>query len=1407
MLSGGQLAAQSFAIPLDVSRAQRMNVTQDPAGTYAIQITGDDAFIPSAPFSPGPYDPERVYVISFEYLAPAGLDFFEIFYGATSATRRAVYTDLPKTSTYRTFKAYMKFDVANWNSPFQNFRFDFSRTGRYSLSIRNLQLRAPTPTEIIPLSLNLAEQQQMTTTENADGTVTITTTGGDPFIATEPIEVAYEPATTYVLSYNYVCPQGLDLFQTFFGSPWAATRRADFGPLPASSTKTSFVGAMTQGSNGIWTETGPVDKLRFDFGRLSGRTITVSDFYLREPTFSESKAFAPPPRVDTVDIELDVTFTSADLDATEAATGSYVLQTSGNDPWIRAKSVKENYDTDSTYILEFEYRAAEAYNELQLFYGPPITGTQSLTASDALVAAPEWTTRIINPRLVIDNFQANDWFEFRFDFGRGEGTEKTIEIRNITLRPPTPEELAAEQSSDKFVSRRINDAFLAYLDGSYGSAVTAVKVAGDAVRVSGQLNGSGPFYLAEVQPQEYGFNQDSFAYVQPLGTQGGSFTSSLDRYVPLEGRQYDRLYSRWAVVTPGPASGTYTLASPLGWATDIAEAADNNLPEDKAETIKGLDGLTPSTLSNFGDLVDLDIQSMKINLLLHGALSLEPTGLSHTFNGKEYFLNPNFIANLDSRVARCTESDIKVAFVLLIPLRLGNPDFQRIFVHPDANSGLYSMANVTSAEGVEYYTAMVDFLAQRYSRPDQQFGRMDQWIIHNEVDAHTDWTHAGQKPVELYTQIYDRSMRMVHFTIRKHNPTAKVFASFTKHWNSKAGSSENFRSRDVLAVLNRLTGLEGDYEWNIAWHSYPNNLFDPTVWNDPPAKTPLNYNAQEITPRNLEMIDAYVRQKSLLYNGKKVRTVLLSENGFSSNPERNPNATQTNQAAALAYFWKKADGRLPSIENIQLHRWVDNPNEAGLEFGLWTVVPGTIEGFNVKKEGWYVWEAAGTVEQEQIFDPYKSVIGISDWSEIQYQVTTEVTPYRVDLTVANCDASLEDIIVSFNGERKRPQPDGTIAFYNVASNVPQPYVIEKSGTQVASDTLFVTQDTAITIGLPVVTDLSAEATSPYAVEVSWTADFPATGFVIESRTEGGAFSEAARVGADDRSYLQEGLTAGTTYTYRVAAILSGGTLSCYGDEVTVTTPSFVVDYRNGDLDKPDNTKIVPILQLRNVSDAPAPVAGLSTRYWFTADDDTPLVVNLDESSPYAGGITASIVELDVPVDGADHYLELSFTLDTVLPAGGTLSDIRSITILTRQPVFDETNDYSYANVAQYVETTTVTLYRDGDLIWGEEPGEAAAGTASSAAAPTPLAVTKASAGTSTLFPNPAAGEVMLRWSEPIEAVVDLHLIDAAGRVRAVPQTVGGQSVLLDVRNLPVGLYVLHGRVNGQWVAERLSIAR
>ncbi|NJC28321.1 DUF5722 domain-containing protein [Neolewinella antarctica] len=1063
---GTGVRAQSFDLAFDTNGARRMTITEPTPGTYAIAVTGNDAFVPTAAFSPGSYDPDNVYVISFEYDAPAGLDFLEIFYGPVNSARRVTFADLPATTGFQTFKAFMKFDVDNWDSPFQSFRFDFSRTGRPSLSIRNLQLRAPTATEVIPLNLDPAQTNPNATTVTPDGNggFDIVTSGADPWVATQPFTDAYDPATTYVLQYDYF-GDALDDFRVFFGEPWTPTRMAEFGPLPAAATATRFTGFMQEGDVDWLAD--PVTKLRLDFGRQPGKTINVNELYLREPTFSEAADVEPPVVLETVPLEFNVGATSSGLIATETGPREYEFNTSGNDPWIRTKSVTELYNIDSTYIIEFEYQAAEGYNLLEIFFGPPINGTQLLNAGE-LPAATGWTTFTVNPRLFLDNFQDDKRTEFRFDFGKNENVAKTILIRNPVLRKPTAQEKIDERNSDKFLSQVINQQFNQYRTTTYADRVSDVKIDETEVTITGTLTGAGPYFLAEVDPEDYGFNLDTYENLTPITAVGGEFTVTQTRFAPLADRDKDRLYARWVVVTDD-GDGTYTKTSPLSWATDIVAIAANNLAEEKAETVKGLDGLSPYALANnFGDLTDLGVKSMKINLLLNGvfALNANANTTTYQFNGKSYNINQNFVDNLDSRIVACTNAGIKTSFVLLIPVRFNNPVIDSIFRHPDASLGLYSMANVATPAGVEHYTMLVDFLAKRYSRPDGLYGRMDQWIIHNEVDAHTSWTHAGQKPAPLYTQIYDRSMRMVHFTARKYNPTAKVFSSFTKHFASKVGGENgpNFRSKEILTVLGGLMKLESDYEWGIGWHSYPTNLFNPKVWEDSPATTPLNFNAAQITPRNLEVIDAYVRQESVLYNGKKVRTILLSENGFSSNADRNANANETTQAAALAYFWKKTYRRLPAIENIQLHRWVDNPNEAGLEFGLWTNVPGTVEEFNTKKEGWFVWEAAGTNQEDAVLDPYRSTIGISDWSEIQFAFASETTPWPVTMSIA-CDDPTTETVVSFNGEKKMPQPDGTLEFYNVASDVDQPYEVYRDGALVASDVLMVTEPTTVNVNL------------------------------------------------------------------------------------------------------------------------------------------------------------------------------------------------------------------------------------------------------------------------------------------------------------------------------------------------------
>lgn len=1383
----GNGAAQTISLALNPAQKNQLTVTESPAGTYELLTGGIDPWINST-ILPSAYNPETVFVIEFEYLAVAGLDDLEIFYGAPLSPSRTVKLgSLPATNTFTSYKVMMKFVAPVWNAFYDRFRFDFGKAANQRITVRNLKIRSALPTEVIALPFDEGNKNGMNLTANADGSYDIASTNTDPWVVAN-INTTFNAERVFVVSFDYIAAAGLDDLQIFYGSPFVPERRALLGSLPAVTAYRNFKTLMRT-SAPSWNES--YDKLRFDFGRSAGQNIKVKNLLLREATRDEYAAFDVK---ETVNILLDPAAVSPNLTATQLPDGSYQLDTRANDPWIRSRSITDIYNISETYILTFEYKTAEAYNDLEVFFGPPINNTQAFSAG-ALPAAADWTTFAINPRLLTDNFQDARRTVFRLDFGKNENATKTLFIRNIQLRKPTAAELVAEQTSDKFVSRAVNTAFTTYLNTTFAEKVDGVKVTASSVIINGSVTGAeAEYYLAEVEPHEYGFQSKTFSFVAPLSIANGKFAATLDRFKEKTDRQYDRLYSRWAVVKK-LSDTEYSLLSNTTWASDIAEAAENNLPEKKASSKKGLDGLVSATLPYFSDLQDLNIKSMKLNLLLNGAFSLAPTGLTHQFNGKTYDINPSFISTLDASVKKCTENDIVVSVVLLIPINITNETVKRLFVHPDARLGLYSMGNVATEEGVEYYTAMIDFLAKRYSQPNAEFGRIDHWIIHNEVDAHESWTHAGAKPAPLYTEIYQRSMRLVHYTIRKHNPTAKVFASFTKHFNSQVGPNQFF-SKEILDVLNRIGKKEGDFEWGIGWHSYPTNLFNPLVWNDAATKTPFNFNAPEITPKNIEVIDAFVRQKDLLYNGKKVRTVVLSENGFSSNTEKNPNANETTQAAALAYFWKKTNNRVPAIEGIQLHRWIDNPNEAGLLFGLWTNKPGTVTEPDRKKEGWSVWNAAGTPNEDAAFEPYKAVIGIQDWSAIQQTLATEVTPYKVTMRIKDCAGNLDALWILFNGEKKKPQPDGSVTFYNVASDVAQPYEVRKEDVVIKSGDVQVTADAELELSVAPVYNLELRVASPSDIRLTWTNGAGGEAYRLEVSQDGGAFSELATVPATANDYVHTNVTAGSEYTYRLA-LQSGSFRACYSPEVSIKAPTLYVEYMDEDKGQVADKQIKPAIRIINRSGNPVPLAEVTARYWLTVENPGPLRVEVNPTPVGKFNVQTRTETLDPAKEGADAYVEISFKPE----AGGlaALSNTGTIELrITKKDmgILLEPNDYSYAPNVLFAPTQKITLYHNGRLIWGDEPPAASAATAVQRRVES-LTDTETRSLRNVPFPNPVTSKLLV----PLVRVapVSLRVMDITGRTYRVPFHHNGTVLELALDRLPKGSYLLQVVQGGQQV--------
>jgi titin len=85
------------------------------------------------------------------------------------------------------------------------------------------------------------------------------------------------------------------------------------------------------------------------------------------------------------------------------------------------------------------------------------------------------------------------------------------------------------------------------------------------------------------------------------------------------------------------------------------------------------------------------------------------------------------------------------------------------------------------------------------------------------------------------------------------------------------------------------------------------------------------------------------------------------------------------------------------------------------------------------------------------------------------------------------------------------------------------------------------------------TGLSATASSTSAITLRWSdRSSSEQGFWIERRTGTGAWARIGQVGANSTALINIGLTAGTTYTYRVLAHNASG-VSGYSNEASATT--------------------------------------------------------------------------------------------------------------------------------------------------------------------------------------------------------------------------------------------------------------
>lgn len=623
-------------------------------------------------------------------------------------------------------------------------------------------------------------------------------------------------------------------------------------------------------------------------------------------------------------------------------------------------------------VLELEYFCAGGVPSFAVLPGPPFD-SKTARYLPALGHSETWSpyaAALVQPGKPMPP----GWGQLRLDLPLK--ADSVLQVRNVHLRPERPGEFEAKVTPIASVAEA--PVLEAYLKRATPSEIERVEVGPQKIRISGKAVGfTDDLVLADV-PMELlvGSGKRYESLIPVTAGAGGDFSLEVPRITKRDGRDYDRLTSRWQLfrkTTDGYEAQTH------GHYADAVASRSPKLPPAKPKTKKGLGGWTPNRLP--GELDDLGISSVTVNLMIHSLVSLDPAP-GHTpfqWQGRTYYADEKALAGYDHTFREAEKRGVMVSAILLVanPAR-GGDKVVRLLGHPGATKdGTFAMPNVTSPDGLALYGAILNLITERWSKADGVHGRVHHWIIHNEVDAGWVWTNAGELPDIVYMDLYQRSMRLVGLIARQYDPNSRPFISLTHHWANK-GEARWYGSKRMLELLTGFCRAEGDFPWALAYHPYPQGLGNPRTWED--GQATFDFNTAKITPKNLEVLDAFMKLPALRDHGQ-IRPVHLSENGFNSKDYSEKSLTD--QAAGMALAWKKIQS-LSSIEAWQYHNWIDNRGEGGLRIGLrkFPDEPGDPLG---KKPIWFLYQALGTPKEDEVAAKYLPVVGVTSWEQLLHR--------------------------------------------------------------------------------------------------------------------------------------------------------------------------------------------------------------------------------------------------------------------------------------------------------------------------------------------------------------------------------------------------------------------------------------
>ena len=313
------------------------------------------------------------------------------------------------------------------------------------------------------------------------------------------------------------------------------------------------------------------------------------------------------------------------------------------------------------------------------------------------------------------------------------------------------------------------------------------------------------------------------------------------------------------------------------------------------ESIKGI---VTEHVDMADDLVDLGVKQVVCNLTM-----------SRLNDEQEMVAFDRFINKLDDR-------DITITVVFLNDYQTSKPHL--LPVSSSVSGTAYYSFNATTQEGIDAISNVADRLGSRYGN------KVSNWVIGNEINDRSTWNYIGIDDTTSYSENYAKGFRIFYNKIKSYNSEARFFIPFEMRWNcvDDVGTNGRYKAKEMLPILNNLLK---DTDYGIAWHPYPQEKDQLDLINQQPDCV-NNLDTPLINFKNLNVLTDFMQQSDLLSPDGKVRHLILSEFGFSSEYGEDLQADALTQAFEIAK-------NNPYVEGFFLNKQVDAPEEVA-HYGL-----------------------------------------------------------------------------------------------------------------------------------------------------------------------------------------------------------------------------------------------------------------------------------------------------------------------------------------------------------------------------------------------------------------------------------------------------------------------------------------